>query len=83
MQPPDIRGHRQQAVGIITDEKLTRASGQDNSDPAVAAEFLAAEAGTPGGGTDSAGGGGRPGGAGDPDDSRAAGGDLTWYGDSA
>ena len=32
-------------TGIITDEKLTRASGDDNSDPAVAAEFLAAEAG--------------------------------------
>ena len=32
-------------TGIITDEKLTRASGEENSDPAVAAEFLAAEAG--------------------------------------
>ena len=32
-------------TGIITDEKLTRASGDENSDPAVAAEFLAAEAG--------------------------------------
>ena len=31
-------------TGIITDEKLTRASGQDNSDPAVAGEFLAGEA---------------------------------------
>jgi hypothetical protein len=30
-------------TGIITDEKLTRASGEDNSDPAAAAEFLAAE----------------------------------------
>ena len=29
-------------TGIITDEKLTRASGEDNADPAVAAEFLAA-----------------------------------------
>jgi Transposase domain (DUF772)/Transposase DDE domain len=29
-------------TGIITDEKLTKASGEDNSDPAVAAEFLAA-----------------------------------------
>src|SRR5271169_3133170 len=29
-------------TGIITDEKLTGAAGQDNSDPAVAAEFLAA-----------------------------------------
>ena len=34
-------------TGIITDEKLTRAAGTENSDPAVAAEFLAAEAGTP------------------------------------
>src|SRR6266705_3905706 len=31
-------------TGIITDEKLTRAAGQGNSDPAVAGEFLAAEA---------------------------------------
>ena len=31
-------------TGIITDEKLTRAAGQENGDPAVAAEFLAAEA---------------------------------------
>jgi Transposase domain (DUF772) len=30
-------------TGIITDEKLTKASGEHNSDPAVAAEFLAAE----------------------------------------
>src|SRR5512135_269172 len=29
-------------TGIITDEKLTKASGEDNADPAVAAEFLAA-----------------------------------------
>jgi hypothetical protein len=32
-------------TGIITDEKLTRASGEENSDPAVAEEFVAAEAG--------------------------------------
>jgi hypothetical protein len=32
-------------TGIITDEKLTRASGEENGDPAVAAEFLAAEHG--------------------------------------
>ncbi len=32
-------------TGIITDEKLTRAAGTENSDPAIAAEFLAAEAG--------------------------------------
>ena len=30
-------------TGIITDEKLTRAAGKENSDPAVAEEFLAAE----------------------------------------
>ena len=39
-------------TGIITDEKLTRAAGTENSDAAVAAEFLAAEAaasGTAGG----------------------------------
>ena len=40
-------------TGIITDEKLTGAAGQENGDPAVAAEFLAAEArrarGRPGG----------------------------------
>jgi hypothetical protein len=35
-------------TGIITDEKLTRAAGQENSDPAVAEEFLAAA--TAGGG---------------------------------
>src|SRR6266498_453710 len=32
-------------TGIITDEKLTRAAGQENSDPAVAEEFLTAGAG--------------------------------------
>ena len=30
-------------TGIITDEKLTKATGEDDSGPAVAAEFLAAE----------------------------------------
>ena len=59
-------------TGIITDEKLTRAAGQENSDPAVAEEFLAAGAGaTPGA---SSGSGGDNGGGGDP---------LAWYGDSA
>ncbi|HET9975365.1 MAG TPA: hypothetical protein VFQ68_44535 [Streptosporangiaceae bacterium] len=29
------------------DEKLTRAAGEENSDPAVAEEFLAAETGQP------------------------------------
>jgi hypothetical protein len=32
-------------TGISTDEKLTRASGEETGDPAVAAEFLAAEHG--------------------------------------
>ena len=35
-------------TGIITDEKLTGAAGQENSDAAVAAEFVAAEAGAAG-----------------------------------
>ena len=34
-------------TGIITDEKLTGAAGTGNCDPAVAEEFLAAEAGGP------------------------------------
>jgi Transposase domain (DUF772)/Transposase DDE domain len=54
-------------TGIITDEKLTRAAGQDNCDPAVAEEFLAAESARQ-----------RDAGAG-PD----AGGPLAWYADSA
>jgi len=67
-------------TGIITGEKLTRAAGAENSDPAVAEEFLAAEAA----GEDSRGAGaapeapgGRRGSAGD------GGGRLAWYGDSA
>jgi hypothetical protein len=58
-------------TGIITGEKLTKAAGQDNSDPAVAEEFVAAEAGGDGGAGD----------AGSQDD----GGDdtLAWYGDTA
>jgi hypothetical protein len=70
-------------TGIITDEKLTRAAGTENSDPAVAEEFLAAEAAA----GDAACGGtaGSPGspGAGGPDDGAAADRDLSWYGDSA
>jgi IS5 family transposase len=57
-------------TGIITDEKLTRAAGQENSDPAVAEEFLAAEA---------AGTGGDAGGPGSDGEAGA----LAWYGDSA
>jgi hypothetical protein len=58
-------------TGIITDEKLTKAAGTENSDAAVAAQFVAGEAAaedTPGprhGGRD------------------RASGQLTWYGDSA
>jgi Transposase DDE domain/Transposase domain (DUF772) len=73
-------------TGIITDEKLTKAAGQENSDPAVAEEFLAAGAGTGDaapGGAQSAAGGQCPAGAGEPDDSQAADDDLSWYGDSA
>jgi IS5 family transposase len=73
-------------TGIITDEKLTKAAGQENSDPAIAEEFLAAGTGAPGaapGGADSAGDGPSPGDAGGPDDGPAAGSGLTWYGDSA
>jgi hypothetical protein len=57
-------------TGIITDEKLTKAAGQQNADPAVAARFLTAEAA----------GEATPGDEGGDD----AGGDrLVWYGDSA
>ena len=64
-------------TGIITDEKLTGAAGQDNSDPAVAAEFLAAEVA------------GRSGAAGDAVSGQDTGDDrdgdqlLAWYGDPA
>jgi hypothetical protein len=57
-------------TGIITDEKLTRAAGQENSDPAVSEEFLAAVAA--GDGT------GAP-----PGDSSGGRDPLAWYGDSA
>jgi len=73
-------------TGIITDEDLTMASGQDNSDAAGAARFAAREHGQDGPGQDAPGAGGARGtrGAGRPD---AAGqqdpGKLTWYGDSA
>ncbi len=74
-------------TGIITDEKLTGAAGTQNSDPAVAGEFLAAEAAGDGTGATGAagqpgpdaaspgsGGGGSGGGGEEP---------LAWYGDSA
>ena len=62
-------------TGIITDEKLTRAAGQENSDPAVAEEFVAA--GAAGDGDDGAAGGGQDSGN-EQDGDRPA-----WYGDSA
>ena len=46
-------------TGIITDEKLTRAAGTENSDPAVAEQFLAA--GAAGDGTGATGAAGQPG----------------------
>ena len=58
-------------TGIITGEELTRAAGAENSDAAVAAVFVAAEA---------AGGSSQDG---DRDSGDAGGGQLTWYGDSA
>ena len=66
-------------TGIITDEKLTRAAGTENSDPAVAEEFLAAETGSP----DAPGPGGTadgqiPGGAGEPDEGQAQ--ETAWPG---
>jgi Transposase domain (DUF772)/Transposase DDE domain len=75
-------------TGIITDEKLTRASGTGNSDPAVAEEFLAAEAGQGEAGPAVA---EQPPAAGEDDDSGAGqhgdngteGEPLAWYGDSA
>jgi IS5 family transposase len=74
-------------TGIITDEKLTQASGTENSDPAVAEQFLAAEAGQDG----AAPAAGQTPAAGQHDDGVAGqhGSDgikrepLAWYGDSA
>jgi Transposase domain (DUF772)/Transposase DDE domain len=60
-------------TGIITDEKLTGAAGAENSDAAVAAEFVAAAAADAD--ADAAG-------RHDHDDDDA-GGQLAWYGDSA
>jgi hypothetical protein len=63
-------------TGIITDEKLTGAAGTENSDAAVAAEFVAAETAA----EDARGTGAGHNGDLDQDD---AGGQLAWYGDSA
>lgn len=71
-------------TGIITDEKLTGASGTENSDPAVAEEFLAAGTGSPDvPGPASTADGEIAGGAGEPDEGQATGDGLAWYGDSA
>jgi IS5 family transposase len=59
-------------TGVITDEKLARASGTENSDPAVAEEFLVTEAGQD---DDSA--------AGQHGGNSAEREPLAWYGDSA
>jgi IS5 family transposase len=61
-------------TGIITDEKLTGAAGAENSDAAVAAEFMAAEADGTGAGA---------GAAGHHDGDRGDAGQFAWYGDSA
>jgi hypothetical protein len=58
-------------TGIITDEKLTGASGEENCDPAVAKEFMAAGAAGPD--RDAAG----------PSGGDGEGDALAWYGDSA
>src|SRR5712664_1992618 len=72
--------------GIITDEKLTGAAGTENSDPAVAEEFLAAEAAGDGTGATAAGGQPSPDAASHGSDGGSDGGGeepLAWYGDSA
>jgi IS5 family transposase len=70
-------------TGIITDEKLTRAAGTENSDPAVAEEFLAA--GTAGDDGDRTDGEHADRGAACSQNSGDDSGDdrLAWYGDSA
>jgi transposase len=72
-------------TGIITDEQLTKAAGQENSDPALAEEFLArADAGDDTDGA-SATAQASPDAAGSQDSGgdRDGGGRLAWYGDSA
>jgi len=68
--------------GIITDEKLTGAAGTQNSDPAVAGEFLAV--GAAGDGTGAAGAAGQAGPDASPGGGSGGGEEpLAWYGDSA
>jgi hypothetical protein len=66
-------------TGIITDERLTRAAGEGNGEPGVAAGFVAAgnPAGEQGGNSPALAGDGGPA-CGDGDDSA-----CRWYGDSA
>ena len=68
-------------TGIITDEQLTQASGTENSDPAVAEGFLAAEAGQGCARPRKSRGDARA--AGQDDDRGAEPEALAWYGDSA
>ena len=73
-------------TGIITDEKLTRAAGTENSDPAVAEEFLAAEATRKDSGQAGVAADCGPDAAGGPDTGGEPGRDdepPAWYGDSA
>jgi len=73
-------------TGIITDEKLTKAAGQENSDPAVAEQFLAAGAAREDSGQAGAAAGRDPDAAGGPDSGGKRDGDdepPAWYGDSA
>jgi len=77
-------------TGIITDEKLTWASGTENSDPAVAEEFLAAGAGQGEAGPAAAEQPPATGEDGDDDSGAGQHGEdgtgrepLAWYGDSA
>ena len=71
------------ATGIITDEELTKAAGMDNSDPAVAERFLAADSNDSTGndtGGDGSGDEAGKGGTGGAEDAAAR---REWYGDSA
>jgi len=70
-------------TGIITDEKLTKAAGQDNSDPAVAEEFLAHQATGPATTEDASHQDASHQDASHQDASHEDGGRLAWYGDSA
>src|SRR6516162_5257440 len=65
-------------TGVITGEKLTKAAGQENSDPAVAEEFPAAGAGQEDPGPAAADTASQGTGSGEP-----GGEPLAWYGDSA